>query len=84
VYVCVCARGEKERGVGSLTSDEKLYEIAEIGRDRRKDSGNFAVEPVCKCLYVLDTHNVMAVFIFTIIILLIFVATIHNWGGFTL
>ena len=67
--------------MGSLTSDEKLYEIAEIGRDRRKDSGNFAVEPVCKCLYVLDTHNVMAVFIFTIIILLIFVATIHNWGA---
>lgn len=33
---------------------------------------------------MLDTHNVMAVFIFTIIILFIYVATIHNWGGFTL
>jgi len=44
--VYVFARGEKERGVGSLRSDEKLYEIAETGRDRWKDSGNFAVEPV--------------------------------------
>lgn len=50
-----------------MESDEKFcMGGTERGRDRRGESDNFAVELACKCLYMLDTHNVMAVFIYPI------------------
>lgn len=41
-------------------------------RDKRGKATIFAIERVCGCLYILDTHNVRAVFIFYYYILVLF------------
>jgi hypothetical protein len=54
--------GEKERGMEAWKATRSYMGGTDTGEDKRGESNNFAAESVCKCLYMLDTHNVRAVF----------------------